>query len=173
MEGQKRLRRRPLSASAFSRSHHPLPANSSPAYPSLPPRPPRYVLVVALVDHRAHPVLDARHAPNRPRRAQWLGPSFSRSTSPPSSTQFVHSNSSSPSPSPSRFPPSPCIAPIPHLSLPKMNARPQKQSMSELKFRRLVEHNQRLKEDLNRPRIRVSEASTRYVLPCSCVQCSA
>lgn len=44
-----------------------------------------------------------------------------------------------------------------------MNSRPQKQSMSELKFRRLMEHNQRLKEDLGRPRIRVSEASTRCV----------
>ena len=42
-----------------------------------------------------------------------------------------------------------------------MNARPHKQSMSELKLRRLAEHNQRLKEDLNRPRIKVSEASAR------------
>lgn len=47
-----------------------------------------------------------------------------------------------------------------------MNARPHKQSMSELKLRRLVEHNQRLKEDLNRPRIKVSEASVRYVIAC-------
>ena len=35
--------------------------------------------------------------------------------------------------------------------------------MSELKLRRLTEHNQRLREDLARPRIRVSEASARYV----------
>lgn len=42
-----------------------------------------------------------------------------------------------------------------------MNARPHKQSMSELKLRRLEEHNQRLREDLNRPRIKVSEASVR------------
>jgi guanine nucleotide-binding protein subunit gamma, fungi len=35
--------------------------------------------------------------------------------------------------------------------------------MSELKLRRITEHNQRLKEDLNRPRIRVSEAGKRYV----------
>jgi guanine nucleotide-binding protein subunit gamma len=47
-----------------------------------------------------------------------------------------------------------------------MNTRPHKQSMSELKLRRLTEHNQRLREDLARPRMRVSEASARYVLPC-------
>lgn len=35
----------------------------------------------------------------------------------------------------------------------------QSSSMSELKLRRLLEHNQRLREDLNRPRLRVSEAS--------------
>lgn len=33
--------------------------------------------------------------------------------------------------------------------------------MSELKLRRLVEHNQRLRDDLARPRMRVSEASAR------------
>lgn len=44
---------------------------------------------------------------------------------------------------------------------PTMNSRTPKQSMSELKLRRLVEHNQRLKEDLARPRVRVSEASAR------------
>ena len=38
-------------------------------------------------------------------------------------------------------------------------ARPQKQSMTELKLRRLTEHNQRLREDLDRPRVRISEAS--------------
>jgi hypothetical protein len=43
-------------------------------------------------------------------------------------------------------------------------ARPQKQSMAELKLRRLTEHNQRLRADLARPRIRVSEASIRWVL---------
>ncbi|KAH8106881.1 G-protein gamma subunit [Cristinia sonorae] len=47
-----------------------------------------------------------------------------------------------------------------------MNSRPQKQSMSELKYRRLVEHNQRLKEDLGRPRIRVSEASSSLIRYC-------
>jgi guanine nucleotide-binding protein subunit gamma, fungi len=36
--------------------------------------------------------------------------------------------------------------------------------MSELKLRRLTEHNQRLREDLARPRVRVSEASAKYVL---------
>lgn len=44
-----------------------------------------------------------------------------------------------------------------------MSARPHKQSMSELKLRRLTEHNQRLREDLARPRMRVSEASARYI----------
>lgn len=33
--------------------------------------------------------------------------------------------------------------------------------MQETKYRRLVELNQRLREDLDRPRVRVSEASTR------------
>ncbi|KAF9077105.1 G-protein gamma-like domain-containing protein [Rhodocollybia butyracea] len=47
-----------------------------------------------------------------------------------------------------------------------MNARPHKQSMSELKLRRLVEHNQRLKEDLARPRVRVSEASSSLIRYC-------
>ena len=42
-----------------------------------------------------------------------------------------------------------------------MSGRVPKQSMSELKLRRLSEHNQRLREDLARPRIRVSEASKR------------
>ena len=40
--------------------------------------------------------------------------------------------------------------------------RPTKQSMSELKLRRLLEHNQRLRDDLTRPRINVSEAASRY-----------
>ncbi|KAA1469202.1 putative guanine nucleotide-binding protein gamma subunit [Dentipellis sp. KUC8613] len=47
-----------------------------------------------------------------------------------------------------------------------MNARPHKQSMSELKLRRLTEHNQRLREDLSRPRIRVSEASASLIRYC-------
>ena len=40
----------------------------------------------------------------------------------------------------------------------------RKQSMAELKLRRLTELNQRLQEDLNRRRIPVSEASMEYVL---------
>ena len=40
-----------------------------------------------------------------------------------------------------------------------MNNRPQKQSMSELKLRRVTEHIQRLRDDLARPRVRVSEAA--------------
>ncbi|KAL8714907.1 MAG: hypothetical protein Q9220_001420 [cf. Caloplaca sp. 1 TL-2023] len=41
----------------------------------------------------------------------------------------------------------------------------KKQSMADLKLRRLNELNSRLKEDLERPRIRVSEASMSYVHP--------
>ncbi|KAF5330459.1 hypothetical protein D9619_005395 [Psilocybe cf. subviscida] len=40
-----------------------------------------------------------------------------------------------------------------------------RQSMSELKLRRLIEHNQRLREDLARPRVKVSEASSRLMAP--------
>ena len=37
--------------------------------------------------------------------------------------------------------------------------------MADLKYRRLTELNVRLKEDLDRPRVKVSEASLSYVLP--------
>ena len=40
----------------------------------------------------------------------------------------------------------------------------KKQSMADLKLRRLNELNSRLKEDLERPRIKVSEASMSYVV---------
>ena len=40
----------------------------------------------------------------------------------------------------------------------------KKQSMADLKLRRLNELNMRLKEDLERPRIRVSEAAMGYAL---------
>lgn len=58
-------------------------------------------------------------------------------------------------------------SPRPGLSspYPAMSSRP-KQSMSELKLRRLMEHNQRLREDLARPRIRVSEASASLIRYC-------
>lgn len=39
------------------------------------------------------------------------------------------------------------------------DVRNKKQSMADLKLRRLNELNSRLKEDLERPRIKVSEAS--------------
>ncbi|GAA6000751.1 Ste18p [Rhodotorula paludigena] len=41
-----------------------------------------------------------------------------------------------------------------------------KPSMSELKLRRLTEHNQRLREDLERQRVRVSEASASLIRYC-------
>lgn len=43
--------------------------------------------------------------------------------------------------------------------------QPHLRNMSELKLRRLLEHNQRLREDLARPRVKVSEASARYIFP--------
>ncbi|MCJ1297958.1 Guanine nucleotide-binding protein subunit gamma, partial [Hypocenomyce scalaris] len=43
----------------------------------------------------------------------------------------------------------------------------KKQSMADLKLRRLNELNGRLTEDLNRPRIRVSEASGSLVQYCN------
>lgn len=48
-----------------------------------------------------------------------------------------------------------------------MMPRTGKQSMSELKLRRLTEHNLRLKEDLDRPRVRVSEAAQSLIRFCS------
>ena len=45
------------------------------------------------------------------------------------------------------------------------NGKSKKQSMAELKLRRLTELNQRLQEDLNRRRIPVSEAALEYVIP--------
>ncbi|CAG8470213.1 6263_t:CDS:2 [Paraglomus brasilianum] len=47
-----------------------------------------------------------------------------------------------------------------------MMARQKGQSMSELKLRRLLEFNQRLREDLDRPRVRVSEASQNLIRYC-------
>ncbi|KAF8236261.1 G-protein gamma subunit, partial [Tricholoma matsutake] len=41
-----------------------------------------------------------------------------------------------------------------------------RQTMSDLKLRRLVEHNQRLREDLSRPRMKVSEASASLIRYC-------
>ncbi|KAF9077104.1 guanine nucleotide binding protein gamma subunit [Rhodocollybia butyracea] len=41
-----------------------------------------------------------------------------------------------------------------------------RQAMSELKLRRLLEHNARLKDDLARPRVRVSEASASLIRYC-------
>lgn len=46
------------------------------------------------------------------------------------------------------------------------NGKSKKQSMAELKLRRLTELIERLQEDLNRRRINVSEASVEYVSPC-------
>ena len=48
------------------------------------------------------------------------------------------------------------------------DGKSKKQSMAELKLRRLTELNQRLREDLERRRIPVSEAALEYVLVCAC-----
>ncbi|ADV23128.1 guanine nucleotide-binding protein subunit gamma [Cryptococcus gattii Ru294] len=53
-----------------------------------------------------------------------------------------------------------------HLA-PASIVRPHKTSMAELKLRRLNEHNARLREDLARPRARVSEASISLIKYCS------
>lgn len=45
------------------------------------------------------------------------------------------------------------------------DGKSKKQSMAELKLRRLTELNQRLREDLDRRRIPVSEAALEYVYP--------
>lgn len=51
------------------------------------------------------------------------------------------------------------------------NGKSKKQSMAELKLRRLTELNQRLQEDLNRRRIPVSEAAMEYVLLITTCRC--
>ncbi|KAK5692837.1 Guanine nucleotide-binding protein subunit gamma [Elasticomyces elasticus] len=43
----------------------------------------------------------------------------------------------------------------------------KKQSVADLKYRRLTELNARLKEDLDRPRVKVSEASMSLINYCS------
>lgn len=40
--------------------------------------------------------------------------------------------------------------------------------MAELKLRRLTEHNARLREDLDRTRVKVSEAAARFVFILAC-----
>ena len=66
----------------------------------------------------------------------------------------------SPHDSPSRdLPP---VSPLSKASFTMSTRGGGRQSMSELKLRRLLEHNQRLREDLARPRVKVSEASARY-----------
>lgn len=63
------------------------------------------------------------------------------------------------------YPPLPPAA-MSHLA-PASIVRPHKTSMAELKLRRLNEHNARLREDLARPRARVSEASISLIKYCS------
>ncbi|WWC73032.1 uncharacterized protein I206_106997 [Kwoniella pini CBS 10737] len=48
-----------------------------------------------------------------------------------------------------------------------IRSKGHKQSMAELKLRRLTEHNLRLRDDLARPRLRVSEASLSLLKFCT------
>jgi guanine nucleotide-binding protein subunit gamma, fungi len=47
---------------------------------------------------------------------------------------------------------------------PGGDAKNKKQSVADLKYRRLQELNSRLKEDLDRPRVKVSEAAISSVM---------
>ncbi|KAL2007884.1 hypothetical protein VTN00DRAFT_7866 [Thermoascus crustaceus] len=47
------------------------------------------------------------------------------------------------------------------------DAKNKKQSMADLKYRRLTELNSRLKEDLDRPRVKVSEAAMSLINYCN------
>ncbi|KAL2863881.1 guanine nucleotide-binding protein subunit gamma [Aspergillus lucknowensis] len=47
------------------------------------------------------------------------------------------------------------------------NVKNQKQSVADLKYRRLTELNARLKEDLDRPRVKVSEAAMSLINYCN------
>ena len=51
------------------------------------------------------------------------------------------------------------------------DAKSKKQSMADLKLRRLQELNSRLKEDLDRPRVKVAEASISYAAPPALIFC--
>jgi guanine nucleotide-binding protein subunit gamma len=53
----------------------------------------------------------------------------------------------------------PRIMPAPYELRPGGDVKNKKQSMAELKLRRLNELNIRLKEDLERPRVKVGEAA--------------
>ena len=55
--------------------------------------------------------------------------------------------------------------PVPYEMRTVGDVKNKKQSMADLKLRRLNELNMRLKEDLERPRIKVSEAAMGYATP--------
>ncbi|QVM13430.1 Guanine nucleotide-binding protein subunit gamma [Coccidioides posadasii str. Silveira] len=50
---------------------------------------------------------------------------------------------------------------------PRGDARNNRQNMAELKLRRLTELNARLREDLERPRVKVTEASMSLINYCN------
>ncbi|KAL2218737.1 G-protein complex gamma subunit GpgA [Thermoascus aurantiacus ATCC 26904] len=57
--------------------------------------------------------------------------------------------------------------PTPYQSRDGGDAKSKKQSMADLKYRRLQELNSRLKEDLDRPRVKVSEAALSLINYCN------
>lgn len=126
--------------------------------------------------------------PWQPRRAKGLAPLpptnihpvsselFKPFCSSPAQYLFLRSitTSSSPAPNFSICWPSQPFSAGAHASIKRMPAayeiraggdvKNRKQSIADLKLRRLNELNLRLREDLERPRIKVSEASTSYVM---------
>ena len=51
------------------------------------------------------------------------------------------------------------------MAVPSNASRPQnKSAMTELKYRRIVDMNQKLRDDFDRPRCKTSDACTKYVL---------
>jgi hypothetical protein len=53
------------------------------------------------------------------------------------------------------------------MAVPASNRERQRNAMPELKYRRVVEMNQRLREDYDRPRCKTSDACNKYPLPLS------
>jgi hypothetical protein len=58
------------------------------------------------------------------------------------------------------------------MAVPSNASRPQnKSAMTELKYRRIVDMNQKLRDDFDRPRCKTSDACTKYVLPNQSIPC--
>nr|ACY56336.1 heterotrimeric G-protein gama subunit [Monascus ruber] len=57
--------------------------------------------------------------------------------------------------------------PVPTYEIRAGDVRNKKQSVADLKYRRLTELNSRLREDLDRPRVKVSEAALSLINYCN------